>query len=116
GMMGYADLGQTGSGLHMRQRARAFVIADRATGERVLHVNADIGMVFQSVRDAVLARLAEKFGETYGESNVMLTATHTHAGPGGFSHHNLYTLTTLGYHGKTFDAVVDGIVESAVRA
>lgn len=100
----------------MRQRARAFVIADRATGERVLHVNADIGMVFQSVRDAVLARLAEKFGETYGESNVMLTATHTHAGPGGFSHHNLYNLTTLGYHGKTFDAVVDGIVESAVRA
>lgn len=116
GMMGYADLGQTGSGLHMRQRARAFVIVDRATGDRLLHVNADIGMIFQSVRDAVLARLAERFGETYGEANVMLTATHTHAGPGGFSHHNLYNLTTLGHHGTTFDATVDGIVEAAVRA
>src|SRR5690606_2000703 len=31
GMMGYADLGQTGEGLHMRQRARAFVIAERAS-------------------------------------------------------------------------------------
>lgn len=116
GMMGYADTGQTGSGLHMRQRARAFVVVDRASGDRLLHVNADIGMVFQSVRDRVLARLSERFGDAYGESNVMLTATHTHAGPGGFSHHNLYNLTTLGYHGKTFDAIVDGIVEAAVRA
>lgn len=116
GMMGYADLGQVSSGLHMRQRARAFVVVDRASGKRVVHVTADIGMVFQSVRDAVLLRLERRFGTTYGESNVMLTATHTHAGPGGFSHHNLYNLTTLGYHDKTFRATVDGIVEAIVEA
>lgn len=116
GMMGYADLAQTSTGLHMRQRARAFVIVDRTTGRRVLHVNADVGMIFQSVRDEVLARLAARFGETYGEANVMLTATHTHAGPGGFSHHNLYNITTLGFHDKTFRATVSGIVAAAERA
>ena len=116
GLMGYADIGQTAQGLHTRQRARAFVIADRATGERVVHVNSDIAMVFQSVRDAVLARLDERFGDTYREANVMLTATHTHAGPGGFSHHNLYNITTLGHHSKTLAATVDGIVEAIVRA
>ena len=116
GMMGYADLGQVSSGLHMRQRARAFVVVDRASGQRVVHVTADIGMVFQSVRDAVLLRLERRYGTTYGESNVMLTGTHTHAGPGGFSHHNLYNLTTLGYHDKTFRATVDGIVEAIVEA
>ncbi|MFC6695026.1 neutral/alkaline ceramidase [Nocardioides daphniae] len=116
GMMGYADLGQTSNGLHMRQRARAFVIVDRATDRRVLHVNADVGMIFQSVRDAVLARLTARFGDRYREANVMLTATHTHAGPGGFSHHNLYNITTLGYHDKTFRATVDGIVAAAERA
>ncbi|WP_239455365.1 neutral/alkaline ceramidase [Nocardioides gilvus] len=116
GMMGYADLGQTGEGLHMRQRARAFVIADRASGDRVVHVTADIGMIFQSVRDEVLAQLDARFGKQYGEANVMLTATHTHAGPGGFSHHNLYNLTTLGHHEKTYRATVDGIVEAVVRA
>ncbi|MFD7076842.1 neutral/alkaline non-lysosomal ceramidase N-terminal domain-containing protein [Nocardioides sp. NPDC059952] len=116
GMMGYADLGQVSSGLHMRQRARAFVIADPDSGERVVHILADAGMIFQSVRDAVLAKLEQRFGDTYSERNVMLTATHTHAAPGGFSHHTLYNVTTLGYHGKTFRALVDGIVSSVVRA
>ncbi|MFJ9387543.1 neutral/alkaline ceramidase [Nocardioides sp. NPDC101246] len=116
GMMGYADLGQVSSGLHMRQRARSFVIADPESGERVVHVLADAGMIFQSVRDAVLAKLEQRFGETYTERNVMLTATHTHAAPGGFSHHTLYNVTTLGYHGKTFRALVDGIVASIERA
>lgn len=116
GMMGYADFSQSTSGIHMRQRARAFVIADAASGERVVHVVADIGMIFQSVRDAVLVKLQQRYGDRYSERNVMLTATHTHAGPGGFSHHNLYNLTTLGYHEKTFRAIVDGIVSSIARA
>lgn len=116
GMMGYADTGQVASGLHMRQRARAFVIADRASGQRVVHVTADVGMIFQSVRDAVLMQLERTYGSRYNEANVMLSATHTHAGPGGFSHHNLYNLTTLGFHDKTFRATVDGIVASIVRA
>ena len=116
GMMGYADLAQTTTGIHMRQRARAFVIADAASGERVVHVVADVGMIFQGVRDAVLTKLEQWYGDRYSERNVMLTATHTHAGPGGFSHHNLYNLTTLGYHEKTFRAVVDGIVAAIGRA
>ncbi|OIJ27287.1 neutral/alkaline ceramidase [Nocardioides luteus] len=116
GMMGYADISQVSSGLHMRQRARAFVIADPESGERVVHVLADAGMIFQSVRDAVLAKLEQRYGDTYTERNVMLTATHTHSAPGGFSHHTLYNITTLGYHGKTFRALVDGIVSSIERA
>ncbi|WP_375000544.1 neutral/alkaline ceramidase [Aeromicrobium sp. CTD01-1L150] len=115
-MLGYADLGQETSGIHMRQRSRAFVIAEPGPGERVVHVVADVAMIFQSVRDAVLARLQERFGDRYGERNVMLTATHTHAGPGGTSHHHLYNLTTMGLHRETLEATVDGIVESVVRA
>ncbi|MFI5626168.1 neutral/alkaline non-lysosomal ceramidase N-terminal domain-containing protein [Nocardioides sp. NPDC051685] len=116
GMMGYADLAQNTAGLHMRPRSRAFVIADTRSGRRVVHVTADVGMIFQSVRDKVLARLGERFGSRYNEQNVMLTATHTHAGPGGYSHHTLYNITTLGYHEKTFNAIVDGIVDSIVEA
>lgn len=116
GMLGYADFAQNTSGIHLRQRSRAFVIVDRATGERVVHVVADTGMIFQGIRDAVLTRLDQRLPGTYSERNVMLTATHTHAGPGGDSHHNLYNLTTLGYHGKTFEALVNGIVSSITRA
>ena len=57
GMMGYAALDQKTTGIHQRQRARAFVFADRATGKRVAVVNPDVQGVFQSVQQAVVKRL-----------------------------------------------------------
>ncbi|MEE1941253.1 neutral/alkaline ceramidase [Streptomyces sp. TRM 70361] len=120
GLMGYGRTDQQAEGLHTRLRARAFVIAGRApdgtAGERVALVVVDSPMIFSSVHRAVLARLAERYGDLYTDRNTMLTATHTHAGPGGYSHHLLYNLTTLGFHAKTFDAVVRGITEAVSRA
>ncbi len=116
GLMGYGRLDQQAEGLHTRLRARSFVIAHPATGERVLLVVVDAPMIFSSVRQEVLRRLADEYGDRYTDRNVLITATHTHAGPGGQSHHLLYNLTTLGFHEKTFDAVTDGIVESVREA
>ncbi|WP_374491507.1 neutral/alkaline non-lysosomal ceramidase N-terminal domain-containing protein, partial [Streptomyces sp. ICN903] len=120
GMMGYGRTDQQAQGLHNRLRARAFVIADRArdgsAGERVALVVVDSPMIFSSVHQAVLRALDERYGGLYNARNTMITATHTHAGPGGYSHHLLYNITTLGFHAKTFDAVVRGIVEAVGRA
>src|SRR5690606_20270888 len=116
GMMGYGRIDQQAAGLHNRLRSRAFVVADPETSQRVLMVVVDAGMIFDSVRQEVLRRLQERYGDTYNESNVMITATHTHSGPGGHSHHLLYNITTLGFHEKTFGAMTDGIVESVDRA
>ncbi|PHV10604.1 neutral/alkaline ceramidase [Chitinimonas sp. BJB300] len=116
GMMGYAKLAQKTSGIHLRQWARAFVVQDDASGRRLVFVNNDLGMVFQGVHQAVLARLKARFGDRYNRENVLLSATHTHAGPGGFSHYALYNFTTLGYNDRTFNAIVDGIVEAIVAA
>ncbi|TQL68338.1 neutral ceramidase [Nocardioides albertanoniae] len=116
GMMGYADTSQFTEGLHQRQRSRAFVIEDRASGRRFVHVTADIGMIFSNIRNDVMDRLAKTYGDTYGEQNVMLTATHTHAGAAGFSHYNMYNLFSGGQHEGTESAIVDGIFRSIVRA
>ena len=116
GMMGYGRVDQQAQGLHTRLRARAFVFADEATDDRVLLVVVDTAMIFESVHQAVLSRLAEKYGELYTHRNVMITATHTHCGPGGSSHHLLYNVTTLGFHKKTFEAMTDGIAEAVDRA
>lgn len=116
GMMGYGRLDQQAEGLHNRLRARSFVIADPRDGKRVLLVVVDSPMIFSSVHQEVLRRLAERYGDRYTEQNVLITGTHTHAGPGGYSHHLLYNLTTLGFHRETFEAIVDGIVESVERA
>ncbi|MFC4160575.1 neutral/alkaline ceramidase [Chitinimonas lacunae] len=116
GMMGYASLEQKTAGIHMRQWARAFVVRDEASGRRVAFVNTDLGMVFQGVHQAVLAKLQARFGDRYNRHNLVLAATHTHAGPGGFSHYALYNLTTWGFNRATFDAAVEGIVEAVVAA
>ncbi|MEU9350955.1 neutral/alkaline ceramidase [Streptomyces griseoloalbus] len=116
GMMGYGRFDQQAAGLHTRLRARAFVVVDEASGRRVMLIVADSPMIFGSVHQAVLRRLAEAYGELYTEQNVLITATHTHAGPGGYSHHLLYNTTTFGFHRKTFEAVADGLFEAAQRA
>lgn len=113
GMMGYGMRFQRSSGIQLRQRSRAFVLADRATGRRLVYVVADIGMFFRNVRDAVLARLDPTL---YDEDNVVLTATHTHAGVAGYSGYRLYNMTTDGFRPRTFQALVDGVVTSIEQA
>jgi neutral ceramidase len=116
GMMGYSKFGQNTTGIQQRLRARAFITVDRASGQRVAYVNADLQSIFQAQHDAVLDKLQAKYGELYNERNVLLNATHTHSGPGGQSHNLAYNLSILGFQKQAFDATVDGIVEAVVKA
>ncbi|MCK1797475.1 neutral/alkaline ceramidase [Streptomyces sp. XM4193] len=116
GMMGYAKPDQRTSGIHTRQRARSFVIQDRETDDRVLLIVMDSAMIFDSERQAVLKGLKERYGDLYDEENVMITATHSHAGPGGGSHHALYNVTTMGFREETFRATTEGMLKSVAQA
>ncbi|MFI7599830.1 neutral/alkaline ceramidase [Actinoplanes sp. NPDC049681] len=115
GMLGYADPTQTTSGIASRQWARAFVVADGA-GHHVAFVSAEIDFVTQAVQMEVLKRLRAKHGTTYTDQNVVLTATHTHSGPGGFSEYTMWNLTTLGFEAPVFEAIVSGIVRAVDAA
>ncbi len=114
GMMGYSMVHQKTAGIHMRLRCRAFIIGD--SDRRIVFVTADLCMIFQGVTLAVLRRLRERYGDIYTAQNVCLSATHTHAGPGGYSHHALYNLAPLGYDEQHFNAIVDGIVTAIEEA
>jgi neutral ceramidase len=116
GMLGYGKADQQTEGIHTRQRSRAFVFAESGDGPRVLLVVNDLPLVFDSVHQEVLRRLRSRYGETYTATNTMITATHTHCAPGGYSHHLLYNSNTKGFRPKTFAALVDGIVEAVGRA
>jgi neutral ceramidase len=116
GLLGYGKADQVSAGLHTRLRSRAFVFVDGATGQRVLLCVSDLPLMFESVHREVLRRLGELFGDRYTDVNTMLTVTHTHCGPGGYSDHLLYNSTTHGFHPVTFDAIVSGIVEAVERA
>ena len=116
GMMGYAVLEQKTSGIHMRLRSRAFVIESPCNGNRVAFVSADLGQIFQAVKQGVVAKLSARYGATYTDANVILSATHTHSGPGGYSHYALYNITVLGFDSQNYNAVTEGIYQSIVRA
>lgn len=116
GMMGYGMIDQKTAGIHMRLRARAFVIATPCNGKRVAFVSADLGQLFQAVKQQVMETLRTDYGAMYTDANVILSATHTHSGPGGYSHYALYNLTILGFDQQNFDAVVHGIYQAIVRA
>ncbi|KAJ6578582.1 Neutral/alkaline nonlysosomal ceramidase [Mycena sp. CBHHK59/15] len=116
-MMGYASLGQTDTGLHMRQRARAFIVGEPATpANRVVFVNADIAMGDSGIRRAVLAQLAAKYGTLYTAQNVALASTHQHSGVGGYLENVLPQVTSLGFVPQTFNAIVQGVVLAVDRA
>ena len=113
--MGYAVPNQRGQGIHLRLRARSFVISDDI--KTIAIVIVEKGMGSDLVKTKVISMLNEKMGNTiFNDENVSIAGTHTHSGPAGFLQYVLFQLTSIGFVKETFDAVVNGIVESILMA
>lgn len=115
-MLGYAKTDQVTAGIHQRLWARAFVVADKFDQNRIALVTIDAGMTFQAVIQAVVKRLQQQLGDRYSDRNLLITATHTHSGPGGFSHYALYNISSKGFIKENFQVVVDGIANAIIEA
>ncbi|WP_036520365.1 neutral/alkaline ceramidase [Nocardia sp. 348MFTsu5.1] len=116
GMMGYSQPSQVAEGLHMRYWARAYIIVDNSTGNRVVFVTADSACLFESIHFGVLAQLKSRFGALYTESNVNLNATHNHNSCGGTAWDYAYSLAAFGFKKNSYQAEVDGIFDAICRA
>ncbi len=116
GMMGFAEAKQTTAGIHTRLRSRAFIAGDSA--KRIVFVTADLGMLFQMIKLKVVERVQAnpELAPFYNMKNITLTATHTHGGPGGYSGYFLYDATIKGFIKPHFEAIVNGIYQSILRA
>lgn len=115
-MFGYAESSQVTAGLQQRLHARAFTIQDRLSKKNIVIVIAETGAIPQALHQEVLQRLQKRWKNRFDEENVIISATHTHAAPGGASHYFLYALTTMGFQKKTFHALADGIMLAIERA
>ena len=73
-------------------------------------------MIFTSVKNTVVERLQKLYGDVYSQDNVMLSGTHTHAGPAGYAFYALYNMMSLGFQEKNFETIVNGIVQAIVQA
>ena len=116
-MMGYANLPQTDSGLHMRQRSRAFIIADTTnSSNRIVFINSDICMGDTGVRRTIVQELSAMYPGLYNNDNIALVGTHQHSGVGGYLEDLLPQLTALGYVNESAQAIIDGSVRAVKMA
>lgn len=85
--MGYANLSQVGSGLRQRLYSRAFIIASRSKpDERIAYLVLDTQSGDTAVRNGILEgvkALGPDYAH-YGSSNIAVTGTHSHSGPGAW--------------------------------
>lgn len=92
--------------------ARAVVVTD-PDGRSIALVATDLCFINSEVRDAVVKQLTPA---GFGEHNVMISSTHTHAGPSAYDRRYVAKLVMGPYDRRIFDQVVGGIVEAVRRA
>lgn len=110
---GYGKEFVSNHGIHLRLQANAFVLRG-TNGAKVAVVQVDLGGITGEVHQGVADRLV---GTGIDRNNLMISATHTHAGPGGFFQYQGYAL--LGgdeFDPRVFEAVVSGITDAVVKA
>lgn len=106
----------------MRQRSRAFIIADpsdpASPTSRILLISSDICMGDTGIRRSILNALSDDpvLGGLYTPSNTALVGTHSHAGVGGYLENLLPQVTSLGYVNQTAQAIVDGTLNAIRKA
>jgi len=117
GMLGYGLAIQVMLDIETPLFSRAFVFYDPTKKNRVTFVNTELCMINPSLKDGVVRKLQQNHPEwNYTHENLMLTAQHTHTGPSGFSLHPLYSMSAPGFDQYIYDIIVNGIVESIVKA
>lgn len=116
-LWGFGRADQIGEGIHIRQRSRAFVIAQADDpARRLVFVSADLGSIDHHITLEVVERLQQHFGELYNLDNVIISATHTHSGSGGYWQSRTATGLDGGLFPAHFEAIVTGITASIVTA
>ncbi|MCS7188467.1 MAG: neutral/alkaline non-lysosomal ceramidase N-terminal domain-containing protein [Bacteroidia bacterium] len=114
GLLGWGNSRHVAYAVESQLYARAFCFQ---VNEGAPHFWVEIDTCFVSVAlwQAAYRKLQELF-PTLRPSQLMITANHTHAAPGGYSYHLLYHLNTPGFHAGVFEKILNGIVNSAKSA
>ena len=119
-MAGYVDGEQISRGMIDRQHARAFIIESDCDGRvgRAVLIQLDIGLAFHAVRQGVLDALAADgdLGPLYGDQNILLNPSHSHATAAGQSHHDAYHILTDGHDIQNYDVTITGIMTAIRKA
>lgn len=117
GMMGWGMLHNVVESVATPLHARAFVLVDPEHDRRVVLVCCELAFITLALRTRVMELLDAShpaLGVRLDE--LLLTATHTHSGPGGFTHYSFYNVTIPGFSARVLEGLAQGIVDAIERA
>lgn len=115
-MMGWGMFDNKAYGIGMPIKSRAFVFYNDQTANKIAYICAEIAFITIALKKGVIDYLKANGKDYFKEENVMISATHTHSSPGGYSHYMMYNLTSKGFVKEVFDSYVESIAQSIIAA
>ncbi|MDO5767951.1 MAG: neutral/alkaline non-lysosomal ceramidase N-terminal domain-containing protein [Psychrobacter sp.] len=114
-MFGYGMWHHRATGQRTPLYARCFYMTDDNQNS-LIFVCCDLGYISRAIREGVEARIEPLMDEDYHRERLVLTATHTHSGPGGCSHEGLYNLVTPGFVPEHLESIITAITTAITTA
>lgn len=115
GMMGWGMLHNFVESVATPLHARAFVLRDG--DRRLAMVVCELAFISLALKEAVCDKLRREHADLgLDETSVMMMATHTHSGPGGFTHYPFYNVTISGFSAHVLEHLAGGVVRAIVDA
>ncbi len=117
GMMGWGMLENFVESVATPLHARAFVLRDPESGARQAIAICELAFISIALREEVVSRLENEHPDLeLRYPQVLLQGTHTHSGPGGFTHYPFYNVTIPGFSATVLEQLASGIVAAIVEA
>lgn len=116
GMMGYGQLHNVVAEVATPLWARSLILRDESD-KILIYVHLEIAFVTLIIKKTIAEKLLKKYPEwKIDESDILITAQHTHSAPGGYSQSPLYNLTIPGFQLKVFNTIIAGILSAVEDA
>lgn len=116
GMMGYGQPHNKVAEVGTPLWARCLVLRDM-NGKNIILIHLEQAFVTMALKEEIFHRIELNHPElALEESDLLVTAQHTHSAPGGYSHYPFYNLTISGFQTKVFETIVGGAVLAVTAA
>lgn len=111
----YADKFPATRGIHTKLKVKALALDNGDTKVNIVRIDA-IGISDQFAQKVIKEVRGKTKGKLDVSENLVLCATHTHAGPGRLSSHPLWAFAMDTFSQELLNQVVDKIAEVIIRA
>jgi len=115
GMLGYGIHFNTMEAIETPLYARAFIIKNEQ--QTIAFVNCELCFITIALKQGVIKKINRlKKDIEITEANLMLTAQHTHSGPGGYDHHGFYNVSIPGFSFEIYQTLCTQIAKAIIEA